>query len=375
MTRRETYLRALRNEQVDELVWAPNFDYWLNVHRAEDTVPPQYAGLSRNDIVRAIGATIWNRAGAIRTLLDPTVRTEWTDEGDARVHWYHTPVGSIRAAWWPTEGAHRSRFLGEHYVKDLDSLRVMTYVAEATRYEPDYAPAQQALAETGDDGVVVTGAFCVPFIEFAKNNAGYVNAYYLWTDHRTEVDRLVGAWFERFVEGFRILAEGPGDVIATGDNMDEWTLPPRLFKEYAIPFYQEVARHTRANGKVFQGHWCGRTQHLLPLTPGCGLDCVEAVVTAPMADVALADAIESLRGEVVLQGGIPSVLVCEEGCSADEFDRYIAETVLPLKGRRGFILGMSDNVPPNADFERVERVAALISPPTTPPDQERTPAQ
>ncbi len=361
MTKRERYLRALRSEPVDALVWAPNFDYWLNVNRAEGTVPPAYADLSRNDIVRAIGGYIWNRAGAIKTVLDPSVRTEWTDEGVSRVHWYHTPVGSIRAAWYPTEGSHRSRFLGEHYVKDLQSLRVMTYVAEATRYEADYEPALRALAETGDDGVVVTGGFCVPFIEYAKNNVGYADAYYLWTDHRKEVDRLIQVWFDRFLEGFRILAEGPGDVVATGDNMDEWTLPPRLFREYAIPFYQEVAKHTRANGKVFEGHWCGRTHHLLPLVPGCGLDCVEAVVTAPMADVSLAEALDMLNGAVVLQGGIPSVLVCSEGCTPREFDRYIEEIILPLRGRRGFILGMSDNVPPNADFARVERIASLIA--------------
>jgi hypothetical protein len=237
----------------------------------------------------------------------------------------------------------------------------MTYVAEATHYEADYAPALRALEETGDDGVIVTGGFCVPFIEFAKNNAGYASAYYLWADHRAEVDRLIGVWFERFVEGFRVLAEGPGDVVATGDNMDQWTLPPRLFKEYAIPFYQEVARHTQAHGKVFEGHWCGRTHHLLPLVRGCGLDCVEAVVTAPMADVTLTDALDALDGKVVLQGGIPSVLVCEEGCTSDEFDRYIEDVIVPLRGRRGFILGMSDNVPPNADFARVERVAELIA--------------
>ncbi len=361
MTKRERYLRALRNEPVDRLVWAPNFDYWLAVNRAEGTVPPAYNGMSRNDIVRAIGGYIWNRASAIRTVLDPSVRSEWTQEGDASVHWFHTPIGSVRAAWFPTEGAHRSRFLGEHYVKDLDSLRVMRYVAEATHYEPDYGPASRALEETGEDGIVVTGAFCVPFIEFAKNNAGYVTAYYLWADHRAEVDALVDVWFERFLEGYRILADGPGDVVATGDNMDEWTLPPRLFRHYAVPFYQEVARYTREKGKVFQGHWCGRTQHLLPLVPGCGLDCVEAIVTKPMADITLAEALDRLEGQVVLQGGIPSVLVCEEGCTATEFDRYIVDVILPLRNRRGFILGMSDNVPPNADFRRVERVAQLIA--------------
>jgi uroporphyrinogen-III decarboxylase len=99
---------------------------------------------------------------------------------------------------------------------------------------------------------------------------------------------------------------------------------------------------------------------LLDLVPGCGLDVVEAIVTKPMADITLEDAIDKLQGEVVLQGGLPSVLVCNEGGSMEKFEKYIEEVILPLKGRKGFILGMSDNVPPNADFKRVERIAELV---------------
>jgi uroporphyrinogen-III decarboxylase len=112
--------------------------------------------------------------------------------------------------------------------------------------------------------------------------------------------------------------------------------------------------------KVFAGHWCGRTESLLHLVPGCGLDAIEAIVTAPMANIELSEALDRLRGEVVLQGGIPSVLVCEQGCTRDEFEAYIRDVILPLKGRRGFVLGMSDNVPPNADFSRIEVVAGLL---------------
>jgi hypothetical protein len=87
---------------------------------------------------------------------------------------------------------------------------------------------------------------------------------------------------------------------------------------------------------------------------------VEAIVTKPMADIELADAVSLLQGDVVLQGGIPAVLVCREGGSEADFERYIRDVVRPMRGRRGFILGMSDNVPPNADFSRVESIAGLI---------------
>jgi hypothetical protein len=87
---------------------------------------------------------------------------------------------------------------------------------------------------------------------------------------------------------------------------------------------------------------------------------VEAIVTKPMADIELTDALGLLQGKVVLQGGIPAVLVCKEGGSRENFEQYIKSVIRPLRGRKGFVLGMSDNVPPNADFSRVESIAGLI---------------
>lgn len=361
MTKREKYLKALRNEPVNELVWAPNFDYWLHVNTQENTLPEKYAGMSRNDIVRTIGGYVWNRASGLKQVFDPSIRVINREDGNAEICELSTPVGSIRQVYLPTEGADRSRFLAEHCIRDKESLRVMQYVVEGTHYEADYGPTAQALQETGDDGIVLNSYFCVPFIQFAKTDAGYGNAFYLWTDYRKEVDALINSYFLKFLEGYKVLAEGPADVIATGDNMDGTMISPTLFREYAIPFYREAAKIIRAKGKVFEGHWCGRTQSLLSLVPGCGLDVVEAIVTKPMADIELGEALNRLKGEVVLQGGIPAVLVCEEGGSRADFEKYIRDIVLPLKGRRGFVLGMSDNVPPNADFYRVESIAALIA--------------
>lgn len=360
MTKRERYLKALRNEPVDELVWAPNFDYWLNVNQAENTLPAKYAGMSRNDIVRSIGGYIWNRASGFRAVMDKSVIVKQYEEGTDTVVQYDTPLGSVRSVYSVTEGEKRGRFLKEHFIKDLESLRVMVYVVESTHYEADYEPCLQALKETGDDGIVLNMSLCVPFIQFAKTDAGYINGFYLWTDYPNEVNKLIDAYTQSFLQGYRILADGPADVISTGDNMDGTTISPSIFQQYAIPFYREAKKIFAEKGKIFEGHWCGRTQTLLSLVPGCGLDVVEAIVTKPMADITLQDALEILQGEVVLQGGIPSVLVCNEGTDKQGFIDYIQQNICPLKGKTGFLLGMSDNVPPNADFERIEMVAELI---------------
>lgn len=350
----------MRRQPVDGLVWAPNIDYWLSVNTAEGTLPARYQGMSANDIVRSIGGVIWRRAPGLRITMDPSVTLTIREQFGCRIDTYETPIGSIRQVYLPAEGQHRTRYLAEHFVTDLESLEVMKYVVEATHYEPDYAPVERALADVGDDGVVVCTYFCVPFLQFAKADAGYETAFYLWSDYRAEVDSLVDAYLRKFLEGYRVLADGPADVIAAGDNMDGATLSPAMFAEYARPFYEEAGRIISERGAIFETHWCGRTENLLGLLPGCGVDVVEAVVTRPMANLELVDALNMLNCELALQGGIPSILVCEEGCSTSHFENYIRDTIIPLSTRTGFILGMSDNVPPNADFTRVEAVAGLL---------------
>jgi hypothetical protein len=360
MTKRERYLKALRNESVDQLVWAPNFDYWLRVNEAEGTMPQKFKGMDRNDIVRAIGAYIWNRAEGLKTVYDRNIKETWTESKEATVQEFSTPLGAIRQVWTKSEGEHRSKFLSEHLIKDIETLKIVKYVYEGTHYEPWYEPTQRALKETGEDGVVLHSYFCVPFIEYSKTLAGYINGFYLWNDYREQVDSLIDVIFKNFVEGYKVLSDGPADIIATGDNMDGTTISPTIFKEYAVPFYQEIRKFVNAKGKIFEGHWCGRTQNLLSHTPGCGLDVVEAIVTSPMADISLSQALDALKGEVVLQGGLPAVLVCHEGGDWKKFEDYISNIILPLRGKKGFILGMADNVPPNADFSRVEAIASMI---------------
>ena len=360
MTKRERYLNAMLAKPVDELVWAPNLDYWLYVNTSEGTLPDKYVGMSRNDIVRSIGGYIWNRAGGLKTVHDISVRERHTAEGATLVHEYETPIGTIREVFNESEGKKRSKSLVEHFVKDMDSLKIMKYIVEATHYEADYEATNNALRETGNDGIVLNQYFCVPFIQFAKTDVGYINALYMWNDFKKVIDEYLNLIQLKFLQGYSVLADGPADVIATGDNMDGFMISPDIFSEYAIPFYKEVKKICAAKGKIFEGHWCGRTQILLPMSLGCGLDVLEAIVTRPMADISLCEALDILDGKIVLQGGVPAVLVCDEGGSGNEFERYIKETILPLKKRRGFILGMSDNVPPNADFSRIEAVEELI---------------
>ena len=357
---RQRYLDALRRKSVEGLVWAPNFDYWLAYNTRAGTVPAKYRGMSRNDIVRAIGGAIWNRCYCLKTILGPSVKVRHSKTADGHAIEYETPVGTVREAWQKAENEFATPFQCEHRLKTPEDFAAVQYIAEATRYEGDLAMAQKAVAETGEDGVVLMAGRCVPFIQFAKTDVGYLNAYYLLEDEPERVERLLEAHMRSFLQAYEEAAKLPVDIIAADDNMDGRTVSPTLFKKYAVPFYQAAQKIAHASGKIMEAHWCGQTEMLLEHVPGCGLDVVEAIVSKPMASITLNEALGRLRGEVALQGGIPSVLVCEQGATRADFERYMVETVLPLKGRVGYVVGMSDNVPPDADFSRIESVAKLL---------------
>ncbi|MDD4774507.1 MAG: uroporphyrinogen decarboxylase family protein [Eubacteriales bacterium] len=362
MTKREKYLSALRNEATGELIWAPNFDYWYNVNRAEDTLPAKYSGMSGPDIVRAVGGSLWYRCSCCSAVCDSSVKTVSfrTEKGDY-VTEISTPSGTVRSVERNTEGIHRSRAVTEHYIKNTDDIKVMKYIAEATSYIPTPDTVEAALKTAGDDGIVLTQTACVPFLRFAKSDAGYANAFYIWTDHRGEVDGLIEVYEKKALEIYAIAAQSKLDLVESGDNMDGLTMSPAIFEEYALPFYAKVKELLRPYSKPFEVHWCGRTENLIKYLPDSGVDILEAAVSRPMANITLSEILDILDGKVVLQGGIPSVLMCEEGCSYNEFIRYMYDVIMPLAGRRGFILGMSDNVPPNADFRRVEAVSEIIA--------------
>jgi len=360
LTRRENYLRILRKQKGEFLPFAPNFDHWLNVNTVQNTLPAEFRGMSRNDIVRAVRGTIWARTGALRTVVDPSVQVKQREDGDRILTEFITPVGKVDTLHRRASDFTRALFLKEHRIKSVEDIAVVKYVIQHTAYELDAGPFLQSEREVGNDGISLVGLpGCLPYIAFGKTEAGWERGIYLYHDNRSEVEELLQAMARSNEQAARLLARSPVSVIASDDNMDEWTTPPRVFREHAIPYYRRMSEILHAAGKTFEVHWCGRTQHLLEYVPECGIDVVEAVTVKPMAELTIPEALAKVGDGVVIQGGIPSALLCPQGGTRDHFRRYVAQLLTQVPHGCRFVLGMSDNVPPDADFERVKMAGEL----------------
>lgn len=354
-------MRALRCEPSDQLAWAPNFEYWYWVNRDNGTLPPEYAGLSQNALWRAMDVTIWRRVTIVHTAYDPsvTIDTEYVD--DWMTTTYRTPAGELRTRHQQAKDSSKTWFLHEHMVKTIDDLPALRYLIDATQYTLDTADYAREAAEIGDDGIVLTCLPCVPFIQFAKTDVGYENAYYMLEDNPEVVDPILRAYEAKYLEAYRLAAQGPCDVVSNGDNMDHLTCPPHFFTRYAVPFYQQVQEILHAGGKIAQGHWCGKLDRLIPLMPDCGLDVIEAVTPKPMSNLDMGEMMDQLEGKIAIMGGMPSVYMCDVGCTRDELTRFTEELLEQVGHCRGFVLGMGDNVPSGADFPRVKQISEIVA--------------
>lgn len=354
-------LLGLSGGRPDRIAWAPNFDWWLGVNKKMGTMPEDLENLSRNDIVRKVGAAIWSRAGAIGSSGSKEIKTETRTEGDKTYTIYKTPAGNVSTMRQVADEWTRAVFLKEHMVKRVEDLKVIKFIIDNTTYHAAYEGFIKADEDVGDDGIALyQGAPSVPMIQLMKTYIGWVNGLYMLHDHPKEMEEVADAMTQKAVEAYQLLADSPAQVISTGDNLDERTFSPPLFKRYGLPYYKRMAEILHAKGKTYKSHACGWIKHLLPMIKDSGLDAVEAFAVDPMNDLTIKAAREILDGQVSIMGGVASVVMSNMNMNDADFREYILKTLDDVQPGNGFVLGMADNVPANAEFERVGMISQIL---------------
>jgi hypothetical protein len=135
--------------------------------------------------------------------------------------------------------------------------------------------------------------------------------------------------------------------------------PPHLFRRYISPYYREFSARLHACGKRLAWHADDDSRHILAETREAGFDMAECFCTAPMVDVTLDEARAAWGNDVIIFGGVPSI-VLEAGFPEAEFEAYMLGVFRAVAPGDAFILGVADNVMPTSLIERVQRISGLV---------------
>ena len=388
MTHRERILAAIRGETPDRLPFVPRLEFWYRARRRKGTLPGELRSLTLMEIADRLGAGYYaatpdfteysgdvmaDRAlGLPRLAVFPHRVTLQVERrvlkcGQETVVEYQTPFGTVRTATVFTEemldAGASDPWVAEHAIREPRHFRAVGYIFSHLRVEPQTSGYLALRERVGDRGIVVavaSGNAC-PVQHIMAELMSTEQFFYALHDCPAEIEQLAEA-MEPFYDRVKVIAAAsPAEVILLGSNYDDSITHPVFFRKYILPALRDYAGELHRRGKYLLTHADGENRRLLPLYLEAGLDVAESVCPYPMTRCRLEEILEAFAGRITVWGGIPSVLLCSGSASFEQF-RIFADAVVDRFGHHGrLILGVSDMVTADADWDRVQFLAARVA--------------
>jgi hypothetical protein len=362
MTHRERILADLKGQPPDQLPWVPRLLLWYNAHRHQGTLPPRYQGWSLRDIERDLGMGTPARDGKIFETKLKGVDIQVQHRGNELVTEYHTPVGTLSTLYRESEQLQEQEIQGreiQHLIKGPADYPVMEYIIEHTEYVPTFEEFDTYDSEIGEDGLPLVLVGDCPMNRLMRELVGYNRIFFDLADYPKQVESLLAVMEDKHQEMWKIAAESPAILFLYGLHFDSQMTPPPLFRKYFLPHFQEFNRLMHRHGKYVAFHSDADSSLLLNLLVEAEYDCADTFTCAPMVKVTLTEARAAWGKRIAIWGGIPSIILGPPFLES-EFEDYMEELFRIVAPGDAFILGVGDNVMPEARIERVARVSRMV---------------
>lgn len=363
MTNRQRILAVLDKKSPDRVPWIARLDLWYHARMAEGNMPARFRGMSVVEVGRALRTGNPARDGKVFSVRYDglEVRSERAP-GVVRQR-FITPYGEVTFGRILSEKVSGTTDQGlplEHPIHTVEDYKVLEYIAEHTRYDPCYDEYLAYEAAVGDDGYPMVSCGDVPFHYFLLHLAGYNQAYFEMVDHAQEFEHLLTVMEQADRERlWPVIADSPARLILHGVHFDSQMTPPHMFRKYMTPYYKDFSALLHARDKSLTWHADDDSQDILAEVKDAGFDMSECFCTAPMVEVTLQEARAAWGNDVIIFGGIPSIILEPTFPEAD-FEAYMRGIFRTIAPGDAFIFGVADNVMPTSIIERVERISHLV---------------
>ena len=364
MTDRERLLAIMDGRSPDRMPWIPRLLIWHRAHTRLGTLENRLEGMSLREVERSLGMGTPAREGHVFSM-EQTGDVEVTrkKDGSSTITTYRTPKGSV---WTRHQASDELDQIGignlevEHMIKGPEDFEPVEYIITHRRYKPTYESYLAYEEEIGEDGYPLVSTGDCPFHHFLLRLAGYTAGYYHLADYPDKVIRLLETMeaIDR-EQMWPLVAESPARLILHGVHFDSMITPPPMFERYMTPYYLDFTDLLHGKGKTLSMHADNDSRLILDQIRGAGFDMAETFTTAPQATCTLEDARRSWGTDVIIWGGVPSVIL-EDPFSDEEFEDYMRDLFRTVAPGDAFILGVADNVMPNARLDRLERITEMV---------------
>lgn len=365
MTFRERITATFKKERVDKVVWQPRIEHWYNVNCVRGTIPEEYKDKTILEIYDELGASPRYYYGASKDISTPETFLKISYKKGADVQQVRQKDGTALIYKSPKEQLTAKRIFGEwgcswHYsefpVKKISDLEILEYVLKNTVTEFNYDFYEEAETKLGDRGISQFYFDRSPLQNLFLLYMGIDNTVYALNDCPEKIKEFIKIAGEAQDQLYEVLEKCPVAVLNFGENIDANFDTPRFFNEYFVPYYKKRLAQLHRAGKFCHIHMDGALKPLLPYIRDSGFDAIEAATPLPQGDVTLEE-LKDAMGDTILMDGVPAILFLPE--YSQEKLENCAKNVIDLFFPN-LILGISDELPPVGDIEKVRLISKLV---------------
>lgn len=357
-TWRTRLLNVLLGGRPDVIPWFADLTYWQHSQHLAGTYPPQYEGDEGFVKLHAdLNVGYYLGYAQVWTTTQDGVEVTTTTEGPVTRTRWSTPVGEI---------CGETTFLPETAsgaptawpVRGPDDLRVLRYIADSTQTTYDDTRFRLLRDIAGDQGYPTVLPPRSPLSQMLAQWTGVTHLVYLSADAPEELQLTLDALGKAADGAYEAIARSDTPFCELPDNLTGEVVT-RLFERYQFDYYLSRLEPLHAAGKKVGVHLDGTMRGIMPLLVRTGLDFIEAITPKPVGDVAVEDLRDLAGPDIILFGGMPGAMFAPPWTS-DDLRRHVETIIEHHWESRKFILGVADQVPPNADIGLVRFVGDLV---------------
>ena len=390
MNDRERMLAALAGTPSDGLPWAPRMDLWLIAQRARGSLPLDLRGANTVDLAKHFGFACHAARGDFTPPRDPRdwllrgfgienhpdfpyrvevsgLPVEFAAEGGLFRTTIRTATGDVTTALEMTPAMQRDGmsipFVRKRPVETSADLEPVAQMFEHLEVVPTPAAYSAFRARIGEHGLALAnGPIASSPVHMILHDLMEMEPFiYLYMDEPATIHRFADRLTPFYEAALEALLQCEAEVVWWGANYDQYVTWPTFFRDEIVPWLLRIGNRLRENGQLLASHADGENERLLPYFPDCRLDIAESVCPEPMTRNSLAELRRGMGRTTTVWGGIPSVALLDDSMDEPRFAAYLDSVIGDLGTGERLILGVSDNVPPDANLDRLARITERVA--------------
>ena len=389
MTNRERMLATIHGKPTDRIPWAPRMDLWYIARRARGTLPDGFADLNIGEVADALdvachavradytrprppedlalrGLGIDNHPDAAYRVALRDLPMEFRHEGGQFQTSIQTSAGEVithlqQTAQMTREGISLP-FVKVYPIRSPDDFEAVAQVFDHLEVTPTPEAYSAFRQRIGDRGMAIAnGPLAASPVHLMLHELIAMDQFfYLYMDERDAMYRLADRLAPFFEAMLDAAMASEAEAIFWGANYDHNLTWPPFFEAEIAPWLKKASDRAHASGKLLLTHTDGENRGLLPLYPACGFDVAESVCPSPMTQCTLEEIRGGMGPRTTVWGGIPSIALLDDAMDERAFTAYLDDLFGALGTGERLILGVSDDVPPDANLSRLERIKQWV---------------